>query len=264
MTKIQTAYFLHVLPTQPYLRLREQIQQTFDFAYVVCQSVPCLKLQMSLVKKGVIADLPAPDYFSKANHLTLISDQVKNYKVELSRHAILSSFSYFEAYVVDVVKELIDFHDGSEKFHARAIDRVHRALTAQSHKHVGLKRPLQKNEAKNAGRIRIATKSLEARQYVFPSELFYPLGIKFLAQKVGNLKASEIPNFIKDSFGMEVSDEIVEQFHEIRDVRNKIAHGHKIDISIKDVSTMNSLLRDFALEIDRHLMNNFFLTEKYR
>jgi hypothetical protein len=109
-----------------------------------------------------------------------------------------------------------------------------------------------------------ATRSLEAQNFVFPSGLFYPLGIKYLAQKIGNLKANEIPSFVRDSFGMQISELLVEQFHEIREIRNKIAHGKKVDLAIKDVTAMNSVLRDFALALDRHLVNNFFISEKYR
>lgn len=219
---------------------------------------------MSLVKKGVVASLPVPDYFGKANDLNLISHQVKDYKVELCRHAILSSFSYFEAYVVDVVKEFIEFHDGAEEFHARAVQRLHQTIAIQAKKHTGLKRILQKNKSNNMFNIQDATKALEACKYVFPSGLFYPLGIKYLSQKVGNLKANEIPAFVRDAFGMELPEKLIEQFHEIRDIRNKIAHGNKVDLAIKDVAAMNSILRDFALNIDKHLMNNFFVTERGR
>jgi hypothetical protein len=255
---------IHILPTQQYVRLRKQIQKTFDFAYVVCQSVPCLKLQMSLIKKDVIKSLPAPDYFGKSNALDAISQQVKEYKSELCRHTILSSFSYFEAYVTDVVRALIDFHGGAEEFHARSVRNVRRIINNQSEKHIGAKRVLQKNKINNNFNIQDATKILEMQNYVFPSEMLYPLGVKFLSQKIGNLRASEIPSFVQDAFGMQISDLLIEKFHEVREIRNKIAHGNSVELIIKDVAKMNSTLRDFALEIDKYLMANFFITESQR
>lgn len=254
----------HVLPTDPYLRLREQIQQTFDFAYVVCQAVPCLKQQIGLIGKGVVSALPAPDYFTKPNDLTLIGRQIKEYKTELCRHAILSSFSYFEAYVVDVTKEFIKFHGGEAKLHLRAVNRVQKIIENQSGVHAGTKMVLQKNLGREALRAWGATQTLEKDNFVFPSGLFYPLGLKYLSQKIGNLKASEIPIFLSDSFGMHISDKLAEKFHAIRDIRNKIAHGQKVALVIKDVAEYNTILRDFALSVDRHLVTNFFITEEYR
>ncbi|NGZ83529.1 HEPN domain-containing protein [Duganella aceris] len=254
----------HILPSEAYLRLREQIQQTFDFAYIVCQAVPCLKQQMSLIKKGVLQNLPSPDYFSKPNDLALISEQIKEYKAELSRHAILSSFSYFEAYVVDAIKKFIEFHGGENQLHKSAIGRVQKTIIDQRKTPLGSKRVLQKNLSKDALKAVNATKILEGSNFKFPSELFYPLGLKYLSQKIGNLKASEIPTFLIDAFGMPLSDDLVEKFHAIRDIRNKIAHGQKVELIIKDVAEYNSILRDLALSIDRHLVDNFYISEKYR
>ena len=254
----------HILPSEAYLRLREQIQKTFDFAYIVCQAVPCLKQQMSLVKKGAIKNLPNPDYFTKPNDLVLISEQVKEYKAELSRHAILSSFSYFEAYVVDAIKKFIEFHGGENKLHKTAISRVQNAIKDQKKIPLIQKRVLQKNLPKDASKAVNATQILEKSSFKFPSELFYPLGLKYLSQKIGNLKASEIPTFLIDAFGMSLSEDLVEKFHAIRDIRNNIAHGQKVDLTIKDVAEYNSILRDFSLSIDRHLVDNFYITEKYR
>lgn len=255
---------LHPLPTQPYLRLRESIQQTFDFAYIVCQAVPCLKLQISLIKKETIQKLPPPDYFTKPNDLSLISAQVKDYKAELCRHAILSSFSYFEAYVVDVVKEFIKFHGGDHQLHTQSVSRVQKIIEHQAKGHTAAKRVLQKNSAQEGFKARSATDTLKERNFTFPSELFYPLGLKYLVQKIGNLKASEIPAFLTDAFGMQLSESLVESFHAIRDIRNKIAHGQAVTLIIKDVAEYNAILRDFALAVDRHLVANFLITEKYR
>lgn len=66
--------------SKAYINLKEQIQEAFDFVYIVCQSVPCMKLQCNLVQRGQITGLPNPDYFGKANPVEQIREQALNYK----------------------------------------------------------------------------------------------------------------------------------------------------------------------------------------
>lgn len=146
--------------TRAYLKLREQIQEAFDFVYVVSQSVPCLKLQMSLVNKGTIDDLPVPDYFTKPNPLDQISAQVKGYKNELSKYILLSSFSYFESFVVDAIEEVMQINGGSEAFAEKTKSIAEKAINKQAKNCSKEKATLSKQDPKHFDRRMIATKKI--------------------------------------------------------------------------------------------------------
>ncbi len=143
--------------TKSYLKLREQIQESFDFVYVVSQAVPCLKLQSSLIKKGVVKELPNPDYFTQPNPLIQINKQVKGYKVELSKYTLISSFSYFEAFVIDIIEELIKFNGGVDEFKHRAKTATIKAIHRQENKYTREKITLFKNKSNEDSKIHIAT-----------------------------------------------------------------------------------------------------------
>ncbi|MGM0479383.1 MAG: hypothetical protein ACQERC_09180 [Bacteroidota bacterium] len=69
--------------TKSYNTLRDQMQEVFDFAVVICHSVPALKLQIKLLEKGKIEKLPEPDYFTP-NSAEQLKKQSKGYKSKLA------------------------------------------------------------------------------------------------------------------------------------------------------------------------------------
>lgn len=152
-----------------YLRLRRQIQESFNFAYIVCQAVPCLKLQKSLVEKGTLNSLPPPDYFKNPNEPTQISEQVKTYKSELAKSILLSSFSYFEAFVSDILEELVEFHGGIDSFLSGASKRTAKHLDAQNQNYGRQKASLAKRNNPHNERKREATRALQKQGFHFPS-----------------------------------------------------------------------------------------------
>jgi len=254
---------MYVRTSKSYLKLREQIQESFNFVYIVCQSVPCLKLQSSLVKKGQLQKLPNPDYYQNPNPLDQISNQVKDYKGELSKFVLLSSFSYFESYFVDILKELIEFLGGPEKMEKRAEISARTTIKKQSENFTKQKRHLSKNDDKHHDRKRKATRELKEVNYIFPSSLLSSFGVKSLIQKMGNIKSVDIPKLLTDGFHMDLSETDIEKFHSIRDMRNKIAHGNNPTLVLKEVIEMNNFLREFAKSIDSHLIESFFILEEY-
>jgi len=249
--------------TKSYLKLREQIQESFNFVYIVSQAVPCLKLQSSLVKKGVIQELPSPDYFTKPNPIEQIDIQVKGYKNELSKYILLSSFSYFESFVVDVVKEVIDFHGGETAFEFNAKKYVTKTMHNQSNNYTKEKTILSKTDPRQINRRQFATQKLNQENFIFPSALLTHLGVKALIQKLNNLKSVDIPKLMIDAFCMEWNENDISNFHTMREKRNNIAHGDTVKLDIKSVIQMNTQIRDIALKIDQHLIHHFFISEKH-
>lgn len=254
---------MFVKTTRSYLKLRSQIEESFNFAYIVCQAIPCLKLQSSLVKKGHIQSLPSPDYFKNPNPSDQIDKQVKPYKNELSKFILLSSFSYFESYVIDALKELLEFHGGGKEMTARAERSARSIMAFQKGNFKSQKAILSKQDPAHRERRRNACNKLKDERFVFPTSLLSSLGVKVFIQKLENIKSVDIPKLLTEGFHMNWSEQDLATFHSIRTQRNKIAHGDSVSLAIKDVFEMNSDLRRIAQQIDLHLVDHFFISEEF-
>ena len=250
--------------TEAYLRLREQIDDMFDFTATVCFAVPSLKEQIRVIKKGIATSLPTPDYFYGSNiQLENVQKRAVNYKLKLARYLLLSSFSFFEAYVKDGILEMVEFHGGSDQFIKTAERRALSFVEISDENIHDFKRKLQEPEKLSKSlKYKKFSKNLTATDYKFPSELLASYGVRLLIQKVNNLKSVDIPVLLEHGLHLKIDSK---RFNQIRDARNKIAHGktNEINISFQDAMEMNQDLRNFAIEIDKHLIDNFFVIEKY-
>ena len=249
--------------TNAYLRLRKQIEEMFDFTVTVCFAVPSLKEQIRVVKKGIAENLPEPDYFENNVPLEAVQKRAANYKLKLARYLLLSSFSFFEAYVKDGILEMVEFHGGSDQFIKTAERRALTFVDTSDDNIHDIKRRLQEPE-KPVKRLKYEkySKQLANTDYKFPSELLSSYGVRLLISKVINLKSVEIPELLEHGLHLQID---ANRFHQIRDARNKIAHGKtdEIKISFQDAMEMNKDLRNFATTIDNHLIDHFFVMEKY-
>jgi hypothetical protein len=252
--------------TDAYDKLRGQAEDLFNFVVVVCYAMPLLKTKVKEVKaSGGKTVLHVPDYFvhDKSDIKRIEKEGIAKYKANLASHLVLSSFSFFEDYVNTAIQEIIDFHGGQEKFlelarKQRETSMIH--LTAEIKLHKGkLQEPLKK--AKNAQYNKHA-EALGKLGYMFPTELLAAYGVQVLIKKVGSMKAHEMPEFLRDCFGLKLDRIDIEQFDRIRDYRNKIAHGTKVKLCIREAIEMNSFLRDLALKIDQHLIEHFYVFER--
>ena len=63
------------MPTNAFIKYKQKVQKTFDFAAVVTTGIPSLKHQISLFRKGEIYSLPRPDFF-QATVNYMIDDMV--------------------------------------------------------------------------------------------------------------------------------------------------------------------------------------------
>src|SRR3546814_5906206 len=83
-----------------------------DWSSDVCSSdlaVPALKAELSV--PGGAATVP-PDHFKAgSNTASELLSYADDYHEELARSALITVFSYFEAYVKDALTEIVDFRD---------------------------------------------------------------------------------------------------------------------------------------------------------
>lgn len=252
--------------TDAYYRLKRQIEDAFDFAVIVCYAVPLLKRQIKAIEEGKMAPRPfRPDYFvyDKTSREKM-REKTANYKSALSSYILLSSFSFFEAYVNSAIKELIDFHGGKTEFIAIAERRARKFMSLTSNEIKNHKRRLQEPiKPSKIEKYEKHTKALKDLGYRFPTELFSAYGVLMLIKKLKRLKSHNIPYLLRDGLHMDLDDKTIKEFHKIRDKRNKIAHGTIIRLSLKEVMGMNRYLNDLAQKIDQHLVKYFLVIEKF-
>ncbi len=250
--------------TKAYLRLRKQAKEMWDFTVTVCYAIPSLKEQIRLVRKDAEGvSLPPPDYFNNSMSLDEVQSRSADYRSKLSRYIVLSSFSFFEAYVIDAIAEMMEFHDGLNIFIDRTQQRAQESILTMDSSVIKSKRKLQEPEKPaKAQKYQKYSKELVEAGHKFPSELLASYGVRLLAEKIKNLKSVDIPDLLIQALHCKID---AQRFHQIRDIRNKIAHGRtgEVRLILTKAIKINDDLRNFATTIDKHLIEHYFVLEKY-
>jgi hypothetical protein len=253
-------------PTQAYARYKSQSDALLDFAVLVSYSVPALRSEIQMVGAGTLAALPAPDFFHKSNK-TPPADLLKteaHYEQYLASYVLIAHFSFFESFIDNLIREMIAFHGGEDKFVARIENRLKRFLKQQSGDSMKTKRKLQDAERpKYRDSYRKHSRNLDEEGCRFPGELFAAFGVRSLISKMENFKAVHIPDTLMGTFQLDLSEAEVRRFHEIRELRNSIAHGDPVNVTMKQAVVMNGSLRALAVKISAHIADHFFVIEKY-
>ena len=259
--------------TESFLKWKEQTQDTFEFSVLVCNAVPTLKRTLTLHDKGIVTSLVKPDHYGapespgEEEHERAkkqLREKSRGYKSKLSKYILISNFSFFESYVVDVIKELIDFHGGKDAFVKKANSRARQQIMRDSNEIESARRKLRRgNNPAYYQRYRGASEKLESMGYRFPTDLFTGYGAKMLLSKVANMSANDIPGVLLDGLHLDLSAVEVLEFHNVREARNKVAHGENVEFSIGQVTAMSKHLRSIALKLDQHLLRYYFILEDY-
>jgi len=221
----------------------------------------------------------------------------KSYKTNLCKYVLLSSFSFFETYFKSVMEELIIFLGSNlslefiqpsnykkilEKSVKNILEKQYRfnlSNITKPSKNIKNERneilgPFQNHKKEQ---YKHYTNILKTSNYRFPSELLSFYGLNKLMQELQNLKSYSIPYIMKDVLYIDISQKINKNvnllnqdikttFDMIRELRNDIAHGNKINpekLNFKIVLAYNYFLKKIALQIDKQLTKNFFIIEEY-
>lgn len=186
----------------------------------------------------------------------------------LSKYILLSSFSFFESYIQNIVKEAIDFHGGEKKIDEVIRRNITNYSVTINQRAKKLQEPFDKGRLSKYKNI---TEELDKSNFVFPAQIFALQGIKRLSiiTKENGFKASRIPELLNDLL-FDVSKlwkngkSIENNLDEIRDLRNDIAHGKQsktLNLRLKDVLTYNNFLKKVAIEIDDYFIKNLFVID---
>lgn len=250
--------------TKSFKRLKDEAQATFDFAIVVCYAIPSLKT--ALKNLGPNEGLPfEPDYFDTRPIPTeKVKNHVKEYKAVLSRHIFISSFSYFEAYFIDLLREIVEFHDKTKLLSKHAIIKNEDLTSPELQKSV--KKLREYPNRKNLDAYKTHGKRLAANGFVFPSGILAQHGLRQLIELIESdkIRSVEIPNLIESVLQLPLDSATeTEQFHTFRKMRNKIAHGRpeQASLHLSKAIEANNFLRNLALRVDEHVTRHILLVE---
>jgi hypothetical protein len=251
--------------TKAYDRFRTQSQDVLDYAALLAYALPRFRTELEGVVKSKGRLTVSPDYFphDRSDALKLLKT-TQGYESKVANYLWLSQFSFFEAFVSDIIDELFAFHGGIDEFVRRARDRERAWTDGLPPKFKPAKRKLQ-DSAKPAwaDRYRKYARELATQGYRFPGDLFSAYGLVMLSKQLKRLKAHEIPDFVISAFRVDVPQTTVDLYNEYRETRNSIAHGNPPPLTVHDVVKMHSLLRDFAQAIQDRLLQDYFVIEKY-
>ncbi len=266
--------------TKALTKAKEEQQKVLDFSVLVCHAVP----NLSKMIKGVEMKIPkyglAKPYYYKDNEtLDRLKSISKDYQINISKYILLSNYSYLETYFQEVVDELVTFHGGKEQFLKSNRDNIRKHLdlndvNVKKHK-AKLQEPLV---PRNSDKYRNNLQELEKiAEYRNPSELFSSYGLKQFIETVKStsFKSSMIPDLLEFALNFDMTEKINrhgdlldknlrETFEVTRDIRNKIAHGKCKKISFEKVLDLARFIRYFEVKIDKHLVENFFILERYK
>lgn len=265
--------------TDAFKTLKKEQQKILDFFLLVTSAVPSLKKMIKGHEEGIpnYESVASNDFFRQAfsvNRLTSISQQ---YKENLSRYLLLSSFAFFENYFISAIKELIEFHGGKdrllkkiisanrnriEKFNNEGSVRNDRKLLCVPYKG----RHKKKYE-------KIISRLSDNTDYLESMKLIDGYGLKLIVEQIdsGNVKAATIPDLMEYALCLDMTQRIgnhtnninknvKEMLDAIRNARNDIAHGERhSSFGIELVMDYNAFLREIAIQIDNRLIQVFFV-----
>lgn len=248
--------------SKAYKKLKGQIQDSIDFVLLCCHATPALKGYMKAVESGSTPKIPDPDIFKKPTNHQRLREIIPNYRKVLGRYLIMSSFSYFEAYISDVFVEIFEFHGGRQEFLQRATSKRDETFNAidQAQERIIMQLRETPKKGKQA-KYKRSCEELNRTGYRFPTDLLAAYGILRLQEQLQNFRSVEVPGLVQSALGLTLSQTDIDGFHRIRELRNSIAHGETTGVDLNEAIEANRSLRTLAVKIDKHIVKHFLVVE---
>jgi hypothetical protein len=264
--------------THSFQTLKDQTQETLDFAVLVSYAVPFLKHKLkdseetylsesanSSEQSGRYEKQPMPfrpeTFDGRKVVVGKIRDSALGYKREIAKTLRLTSFSYFEAYIGDVLNEIIAFHGGEPFLLKRQAPTDLLKLSPDQLRALNkLKEPPAKGKE---GKYKKALKQLDGAAIAFPHQALVRSGLLRLKHRSKSYRAVEIPILLSELLGFEFASKDQMRFGDLREARNRIAHGNAEfrDMELKTALNDNEFLRSLALEIDSHVLSSWMVVD---
>ena len=302
-----------------YVFFKTRTQEIFNFAVLVTISVPVLKQSIGKFKKGLINNLPEPDYFEpsvvyeikdetitelngileddKLQRLNLFKDIplnssefkskvieaigedsyvanrliikkqsleyidniqscTANYQSKLATYLYFSTFSYFEAFIIDISREIISS--------IKQLNQIEYLKNhTKSHELISDRAKLDKIfDSRKMDRYLKFSKKLDSQGYETPKEILFSTMLDLLIVKVDKLTANEIPDFLEKTLLLNLTEKEKSTYHSLRDNRNSIGHGKKgFTPTLSSVIEANKFFKALSDKVDKHVTFHFFCIE---
>lgn len=251
--------------SKSYSLFLNQIQDVYEFSLMSSYAIPNLKKQIkTLDDDASVRSIVTPDNYrfddSKKDRLKEI---MKNYKPHLSSYFLLSIFSFFEAYVKNLLDELYAFHGGEKKWLERIREDISHSKNSLARKGLiksegKLKEYFRKDKR---GNYISSIKLLKENNYYFPTNKFSLYGVSRAIKRTPKLKASELLGFLEEVFGVILNEKEKKDFEKANDIRNNIAHGRRKILSLRKARNLSFMLRKLATNIDKSIVHDYFIIE---
>jgi hypothetical protein len=249
--------------TKAYLRFREQGRDLLDYAVLLAYALPTLEEKIAPLTGRIKSVVKEPYFFQNPN-LTAedLKARLKKAGDAFGREIIISTFSYFDAYFVDMLRELIAFHGGATALVTRSKRTLRDSTTAaRAAAPNNWKKLIEYQKPNLLAKYQKHARPLKSEGFPFPSARMSALGWKHLESRLKRLKSVDFPQILEDALLFEMTAAEVAMFDGLRDKRNKIAHGRLSKYNARTAIEDGIWLRNMAVRIDKHAVENFLVIE---
>lgn len=225
-----------------------------------------IPINSSEFKKKVIDAIGESDYKANRNEIKRqsqtyvdnITDCTANYQSKLATYLYFSTFSYFEAFIMDISIELTE---GVQKLDKEKYLRDFQ----QNQDNISDMAKLDKEfDPRKIDRYKKYSAKLKAQGYIASKKLIFFSILDIYNGKIEKLKAYEIPIFLEKTLLFKMTKEEVDTFQSIRNNRNSIGHGAKhFNPNLNDVISANKFFKSLSDRIDKHVTFYFFNIKNY-
>lgn len=249
--------------TKAYVVWRTHSQQMLDFAVLVTTAVPQLDHALKARTVDPSSFLATNTAFRPSNDpFSTEKRAIPKHEKVMGATLLLSIFSHFETYFFSVIDEIIAFH-GDVEVMETVIRSQYRAADA--------KPPLEatnylRKEHEDRLNDRFRRFSAEIRSQggiMWPSQRFMLFGFKQFAKQRKTWKPVNIPEIIRDVLGIDFCDADRDRFHNIRDERNKIAHGKNLNFELKKAMDASKFFLALSRTIEEAVLSKFLIVERF-
>lgn len=249
--------------TESYVAWRSRSQDMLDFAVMICTAAPQLKHALAERERDPTTFLASNSGF-RPSEVPYSTERraLAHYKKVLGANVLLAVFSYFESYIFSVIDEIVEFHGGKEVMERTIRKQTYQRPPTKSQK-AQLTNLRTKYKPSRADRYRKATSNLDVNEVVWPSQRLMLYGFSQVLAQKSRWKSYQIPELLEYLLTFDMATGEKDKFHTIRDDRNKISHGKGMSYDLKKAIQASNYFRDLALRIDEHIVEHFFIIERY-
>ncbi len=193
------------------------------------------------------------------NYVDNITNCTTNYQTKLATYLYFSTFSYFEAFIVDISLEIIN---GFNKLNKEDYIKHYKPNQDILSDMIKVDKVF---EANKKDRYIKFSKKLRADGYRDPERLVFSALTEMFSIKMENIKANEIPVFLEKTLVFNLTEAEQSTFHSIRNNRNSIGHGGRgFSPQLNDVINANKFFKSLSERIDKHVTFYFFNLNNYQ